>query len=257
MANKRMFSLEVIDTDIFLEMPLSSRLLYYELGMRADDDGFVDNWKKIIKMTGLAEDDMKILIAKEFIIPFDNGVIVIKHWRLNNYLRNDRHHPTRHKAELAQLYINDDVYELETTGKSTMLPTDSQAVYLDKSSIDKNSIDKSSSSIEQNVNQVMQFYLNNINSTPVIKEVEILESYEKDLPQDLIIYAMEKAVERKQRNLAYIKGILNSWISKGITTLAEAQEEKPKVEKREDPVKQDYRVRTDNEIDYNQFYANF
>lgn len=128
---------------------------------------------------------------------------------------------------------------------------------IEESSIDKSSIDKSSCSIEQNANQVMQFYLSNINSTPVIKEVEILESYEKDLPQDLIIYAMEKAVERKQRNLAYIKGILNSWINKGITTLAEAQEEKPKVEKREDPAKQDYRIRTDNEIDYTQFYANF
>ena len=146
MANKRMFSLSVVDTDLFLEMPLTSRLLYYELGMRADDDGFVDNWKKLLKMTGLTEDDMKVLIAKEFVIPFESGVIVIKHWRLNNYLRNDRHQPTRHKAELAQLYINDDVYELESTEKSTMLPdgipSGRQVVYPDKNSIDKNSIDK-------------------------------------------------------------------------------------------------------------------
>ena len=85
MANKRMFSLSVVDTDKFLEMPLSSRLLYYELGMRADDDGFVGNWKKILLFTGLKEDDMKVLISKNFIIPFESGVIVIKHGRMNNY----------------------------------------------------------------------------------------------------------------------------------------------------------------------------
>lgn len=253
MANKRMFSLSVVDTDIFLEMPLSCRLLYYELGMRADDDGFVDNWKKIIKMTGLAEDDMKILIAKEFIIPFDNGVIVIKHWRLNNYLRNDRHHPTSHKAELAQLYINDDVYELENTEKSTMLPDGRQLVdsWYTESSIDKNSIDKNSSS-------VMEFYLNNINSTPVAREVEILESYEKELPQDLIMYAMEKAIEKKQRNLGYIKGILNSWISKGITTLAEAKDEK-KSEQQKVKTPTDNRANTNQyeNLDLNNIYANF
>jgi len=142
MANKRMFSLSVVDTDLFLEMPMSARLLYYELGMRADDDGFVDNWKKIIKMTGLAEDDMKVLIAKNFIIPFESGVIVIRHWRLNNYLRNDRHHTTIHKKELEQLNVENDVYELESAKKSTMLPTGIPLVYLDKNSIDKNSIDK-------------------------------------------------------------------------------------------------------------------
>ena len=73
---------------------------------------------------------------------------------------------------------------------------------------------------------VMKFYLNNINSTPVIREIEILESYKEELPQDLILYAMEKAVENKGRSLGYIKGILNSWKSKGITTLAEAKEER-------------------------------
>lgn len=117
-----MFSLSIVDTDLFLEMPVTSRLLYYELGMRADDDGFVDNWKKIMRMTGLSEDDVKILIAKKFILVFESGVIVIRHWRLNNYLRNDRRTPTRHKKELEQLYLEDDVYELESTEKSTMLP---------------------------------------------------------------------------------------------------------------------------------------
>ena len=112
MAQKRMFSLSVVDTDKFLEMPISSRLLYYELGMRADDDGFVDNWKKILLFTGLKEDDMKVLITKQFIIPFESGVIVIRHWRMNNYLQNDRTKPTIYQKELQSLEINNGEYNI-------------------------------------------------------------------------------------------------------------------------------------------------
>ena len=132
MANKRMFSLSVVDTDKFLEMPLSSRLLYYELGMRADDDGFVDNWKKILMFTGLKEDDMKVLANKQFIIPFESGVIVIRHWRMNNYLQNDRTKPTIYQEELKKLDIdNNNVYELYT-----------ECIHsIDKNRIDKNRID--------------------------------------------------------------------------------------------------------------------
>ena len=132
MANKRMFSLSVVDTDKFLEMPISSRLLYYELGMRADDDGFVDNWKKIMLFTGLKEDDMKVLISKQFVIPFDSGVIVIRHWRLNNYLQNDRTKPTIHQEEMKQLGVDENnVYTLYTNCIHS----------IDKNSIDKNSIE--------------------------------------------------------------------------------------------------------------------
>lgn len=132
MANKRMFSLSVVDTDQFLEMPLSSRLLYYELGMRADDDGFVDNWKKILAFTGLKEDDLKVLTAKKYIIPFDSGVIVIRHWRMNNYLQNDRTKPTIYQNELGQLDTdNNNVYIMDT-----------ECIHrIDKNSIDKNRLD--------------------------------------------------------------------------------------------------------------------
>ena len=128
MAQKRMFSLSVVDTDKFLEMPISSRLLYYELGMRADDDGFVGNWKKILLFTGLKEDDMKVLISKQFILPFESGVIVIRHWRMNNYLQNDRTKPTIYQDEFKKLELdNNNVYKMDTT-----------CIH----SIDKNSIDK-------------------------------------------------------------------------------------------------------------------
>lgn len=137
MAKKRMFSLSVVDTDLFLEMPVTSRLLYYELGIRADDDGFVDNWKKIMRMAALSEDDMKVLIAKKYIIPFESGVIVIRHWRLNNYLRNDRYTPTVYQNEFNELKVNNNIYEVESAEKSTLLPSGIPTVYTDKNSIDK------------------------------------------------------------------------------------------------------------------------
>ena len=133
MAQKRMFSLSVVDTDNFLEMPVSARLLYYELGMRADDDGFVDNWKKIMLFTGLKDDDLKLLIAKQFIIPFESGVIVIKHWRMNNYLQKDRTKPTIYQEELSKLGLDDNnVYTLDTKCIHS----------IDKNRIVENSIDK-------------------------------------------------------------------------------------------------------------------
>ena len=131
MAKKRMFSLSVVDTDDFLEMPISSRLLYYELGMRADDDGFVDNCKKILTFTGLKQDDMKVLIAKNFVIPFESGVIVIRHWRMNNYLQKDRTKPTIHQKELKQLDLSEGVYELYTDCIHS----------IEENSIEKNSIE--------------------------------------------------------------------------------------------------------------------
>lgn len=107
MAERRMFAKTIIDSDAFLEMPMSARLLYYDLGMRADDDGFVNSPKKIMKMCGNTEDDLKILIAKRFIIIFESGLIVIKHWRLNNYLRSDRYRETPYLDEKAQLQIDE------------------------------------------------------------------------------------------------------------------------------------------------------
>ena len=86
-----MFSLKIVDSDLFLDMPLSSQCLYFHLSMRADDDGFVNNSKKIIKIIGANEDDLKILIAKGFVIVFEQGIIVITHWKINNFIRKDRY----------------------------------------------------------------------------------------------------------------------------------------------------------------------
>ena len=94
MANRRMFAKSIVLSDAFLAMPMSARCLYFTLGMLADDDGFVGNPKSIMRQCGATEDDMKILIVKRYILGFESGVIVIKHWRMNNYLLADRKQST-------------------------------------------------------------------------------------------------------------------------------------------------------------------
>lgn len=99
MAEKRMFSQKIIDSDAFLDMPLSTQSLYFHLNMRADDDGFINNPKKIQRMIGASDDDLRVLMAKRFVLSFDSGVIVIKHWRMHNTLQKDRYKPTQYQEE--------------------------------------------------------------------------------------------------------------------------------------------------------------
>lgn len=105
MAERRMFAKTIIDSDAFLDMPHSTQLLYFHLSMRADDDGFINNPKKIQRMIGCADDDLKILIAKNFIIPFESGVVVIKHWKIHNYIQGDRYKATVYQEEKALLEV--------------------------------------------------------------------------------------------------------------------------------------------------------
>ena len=113
MADRRMFSKTIIDSDQFLDMPLSTQALYFHLSMRADDDGFVNNPRKIQRMIGASDDDLKLLITKNFVLPFNSGIVVIKHWRIHNYLRNDRYKETVYQAEKAMLQVSDNgAYEL-------------------------------------------------------------------------------------------------------------------------------------------------
>lgn len=131
MAERRMFAKTIIDSDAFLDMPLSAQSLYFHLNMRADDDGFVNNPKKIQRMIGASDDDLKLLIAKKFILVFDSGIIVIKHWRINNYLRNDRYHETLYKDEKQELTISEDgIYSMpKGADYPTGIPDGNQVVY--------------------------------------------------------------------------------------------------------------------------------
>ena len=105
MAEKRMFSQKIIDSDAFLDMPLSTQSLYFHLNMRADDDGFINNPKKIQRMIGASDDDLRVLMAKRFVLSFDSGVIVIKHWRMHNTLQKDRYKPTQYQEEYSTLTL--------------------------------------------------------------------------------------------------------------------------------------------------------
>lgn len=107
MADRRMFSKTIIDSDTFLDMPLSAQALYFHLSMRADDDGFINNPKKIQRMIGASDDDCRLLIMKQLIIAFESGVIVIKHWRLHNYIQKDRYKPTLYQNEKSTLELDE------------------------------------------------------------------------------------------------------------------------------------------------------
>ena len=107
MAERRMFAKTIIDSDAFLDMPMSARLLYYDLAMRADDDGFINSPKKIMRFVGASIDDLNILAIRKFIIPFDNGVVVIKHWRIHNYIRKDRYSETTYSEEKSLLEVDE------------------------------------------------------------------------------------------------------------------------------------------------------
>lgn len=106
--------MQIIDTDRFIEMSISARLLYYELGMRADDDGFVSSPLKIIRSVGCSTDDLKLLIAKGYVISFDSGIVVIRHWKMNNYIQKDRYSKTIYQDEVKSLSLADNVYSTTT-----------------------------------------------------------------------------------------------------------------------------------------------
>ena len=140
MAERRMFAKSIVLSDAFLDMPLSARCLYFTLGMLADDDGFVGSPKSIMRQCGASQDDMLCLLQKRYLLSFESGVIVIKHWRMNNYLQNDRHKKTTYLEELSTLAI--DEKGAYTEAENPMYTKCIQSVYTGKVSIGKDSIGK-------------------------------------------------------------------------------------------------------------------
>lgn len=115
MAERRMFAKSIIDSDSFLDMPLSTQALYFHLSMRADDDGFVNNPKRLLRLIGASDDEMKLLFAKKFILGFESGVIVIKHWKIHNYIQKDRYKKTNYHEEMELLSVDkNNGYTLDT-----------------------------------------------------------------------------------------------------------------------------------------------
>ncbi len=136
MAEKRMFSPKITRSDAFLSMPASARLLYYDLSLDADDDGFVDKPRSIMRMTGASDDDFTLLAAKSFVIPFQSGIIVIKHWWINNYIRGDRYKETTYTEEKKLL-------EKKENGAYTLIGYPRSTVGIPSGSVEKSSVEES------------------------------------------------------------------------------------------------------------------
>lgn len=165
MASRRMFSKDVVCSDRFLDMPASAQALYFQYGLEADDDGFVSAPKKILRLTNASDDDLKILVAKGFLIPFESGIVVIRDWKINNYLRRDRYTPTRFKEEFEQLDTIDDRYQLHVLAVG--IPDDNHMVDMRDTQVrlGKDSIGKGS--INNNVGRKMSHF-----TPPTVEEVQ-------------------------------------------------------------------------------------
>ena len=129
MAERRMMAKSIIDTDIFLDMPISSQNLYFHMLLRADDDGFISNPKSILRTIGASEDDLKLLLVKQYIFGFESGVVVIKDWKVHNYIRSDRYKPSQLPEKNFVCISETGSYELNNTETTSSIPTGRQLVY--------------------------------------------------------------------------------------------------------------------------------
>lgn len=211
MAERRMFTQKIVDSDAFLDMPLTAQALYFHLNMRADDDGFVNNPKKIQRMIGAAEDDLKLLIAKRFLLAFENGVVVIKHWRMHNLLRKDRYNPTQYQEQMEQLLLKDNgsyteniempmIQEPDNQLATTWQPDGNQMATQDRIGKDRIGKDR----IEYS--GIMDAYNNLCPSLPSIKTLS--EARKKAIRARLNSYSLEDIHEafRKAENSDFLKG---------------------------------------------------
>lgn len=140
MAKKRMFNVDIVGSDAFLDLPHTAQALYFQLGMRADDDGFVGNPKTIQRIAGTKASDLELLVKKRFLLQFSSGVVVIKHWKINNQIQKDRYTPTVYTEEYQSLYIKDNkAYTEADKGCIQSVSEMDTQISIDKNRLDKNS----------------------------------------------------------------------------------------------------------------------
>ena len=230
MAQRRMFSKKITETDRFLEMPLSSQALYFHLNMGADDEGFIDKAKTIQRTIGASDDDMKLLIAKGFLIPFESGVVVIRHWRIHNYIEADRFQATIHQNEKEQL-------DFDKSKIAAVKPLDQciqnvskmdTQVRLGEDSLDKDRLDKvnylySGEEKEKSLSQIIKSTNVKIND----RQIQQIQEYIglDNMTVEMIEYAVQLTEDAGAESFNYLNKILKSWKDKGLTSLDEAKEE--------------------------------
>lgn len=231
-----MFAKTIIDSDIFLDMPLSTQCLYFHLSMRADDDGFINNPKKIQRMVGSSDDDLKLLIAKNFIIPFESGVVVIKHWKIHNYIQKDRYKETLYKDEKSLLitdknkeyFISIPKVDNEDTKCIHDVSNPDTQVRLGKDRIGKYSIPTEEkdvskpvdNSTNENLSSMSKLYQENIGMINGIVAEWITEISEK-IDVELFKEALVICTDKGKLHFNFLKGITNNWLHKNITSYEE------------------------------------
>lgn len=223
MADRRMFAKTIIDSDAFLDMPQSTQLLYFHLAMRADDDGFINNPKSIARNVKCNEDDLKILAMKKFIIPFESGIVVIKHWKIHNYIRADRYKETKYKEEKSRLMLDENkAYSVGIPSDNQMttngIPSDNQMdtqVRLGKDSIGKYSINIKESNTnvlpkkKTNYQEIIDKYNSICKSLP--KVMKLSDSRRKAINARLDKFSLEEIISvfEKAEQSNFLKGANN------------------------------------------------
>lgn len=250
MANKRMFSIDVTETDTFLEMPLTAQALYFHLAMRGDDDGFVSNPRSIMRVTGCNENDLKTLAESGYIITFRSGVIVISDWKVNNYLRGDRYKPTTFQNELSML--------TETANKRYVLESDSQrsTVGIPNSnqmetqySIEKNRVvvdtatTAAGSRTDSDLAEIVQHFQEVIGVFPR-SALDKLQRWREVYPVEIIRAAIDEAAENNVRKWRYVDGVLKGWQADGVRTLGDVEARRAARKKPEQPQERKWEVLT-------------
>lgn len=224
-----MFSKKITDSDKFLDLPLSTQALYFHLNMHADDDGFVDSTKTIKRMIGASDGDLRILMEQAFILPFESGVIVIKDWRVHNYIPKDRYQKTIYTTEFNRLVLEENKSYTECIQNVYNMDTQ---IRLDKNSIDKNRLDECSEKLpptapapkKLDFGQFVKAEGLKVNDRHITRLLEYIGLDGMDM--ELVKEAVRRTTDSGIDNPNYTFKILDSWKAKGITTIEQANEEK-------------------------------
>ncbi|MDD4734032.1 MAG: DnaD domain protein [Bacilli bacterium] len=228
MARKRMFDTEIITQDSFLDLPMESKALYFLLGMEADDEGFV-NPNKVLRLYGGTQDGIKVLIAKEYIIPFKSGVVVITDWNTNNWLDKRRSKNTIYLEEKTQLKLdkNTNKYILAKPMLSECLES------IEENRVEEYRIEENRTTTTKDIN-IYEIVEKNFGRTISPMEFEKINNWLLLFNEDILNYAIELCVLQNKKTFAYLEGILKNWKSQQYKTLEEIKDneisktEKPK-----------------------------
>ena len=253
MAERRMFTSQIIDSDAFQDMSLSAQALYFHLGMKADDDGFLGNPKRVQRMIGASEDDMKPLLMKNFIYLFDTGICVIKHWKMHNYIQKDRYKPTAYELEKSMLELKQNkAYTIKNPSciQNGYILDTTCTPRLGKDRLGKVSIVEDSKRHLNNINnacvspfmdveeqlQIQEQELTDMYNSPLFdlyeqgfgrplsqREVQTICQWTKEHEDRLIRYALREALTYNKQSIDYVDRTLLKWKQRGFT--AEQYEE--------------------------------